>query len=79
MKIVPSTRYNGRDSILRPVVLEGATCIPYLLTYMTSQFLRRAPGDRPPTHSRESRGGRQPGCTTPIGGGRLKSGACGTI
>lgn len=31
-----------------PALLEGATCIPCLLPYTTSQFMPRAPGDRPP-------------------------------
>jgi oleate hydratase len=35
-----------RDEL--PALLEGATCIPCLLPYTTSQFMPRAPGDRPP-------------------------------
>jgi oleate hydratase len=31
-----------------PALLEGAHCIPCLLPYTTSQFMPRAPGDRPP-------------------------------
>ena len=31
-----------------PALLEGANCIPCLLPYTTSQFMPRAPGDRPP-------------------------------
>ncbi len=31
-----------------PALLEGATCIPCLLPYTTSQFMPRSPGDRPP-------------------------------
>jgi len=31
-----------------PALLEGAHCIPCLLPYATSQFMPRAPGDRPP-------------------------------
>ncbi len=30
-----------------PALLEGATCIPCLLPYTTSQFMPRSPGDRP--------------------------------
>ncbi len=30
-----------------PALLEGANCIPCLLPYATSQFMPRAPGDRP--------------------------------
>jgi oleate hydratase len=30
-----------------PAVLAEANCIPSLLSYITSQFLTRAPGDRP--------------------------------
>lgn len=35
-----------RDEL--PALLEGANCIPCLLPYTTSQFMPRAPGDRPP-------------------------------
>ncbi len=35
-----------RDEL--PALLEGANCIPCLLPYATSQFMPRAPGDRPP-------------------------------
>jgi oleate hydratase len=31
-----------------PALLAGANCIPCLLPYATSQFMPRAPGDRPP-------------------------------
>jgi len=31
-----------------PALLEGANCVPSLLPYTTSQFMPRAPGDRPP-------------------------------
>ena len=31
-----------------PALLVGATCIPCLLPYTTSQFMPRSPGDRPP-------------------------------
>jgi oleate hydratase len=31
-----------------PALLESANCIPCLLPYTTSQFMPRAPGDRPP-------------------------------
>jgi oleate hydratase len=31
-----------------PELLEGANCVPCLLPYTTSQFMPRAPGDRPP-------------------------------
>lgn len=31
-----------------PALLAGANCIPCLLPYTTSQFMPRAPGDRPP-------------------------------
>ena len=32
----------------RTALLEGANCVPCLLPYTTSQFMPRAPGDRPP-------------------------------
>ena len=35
-----------RDDL--PALLEGANCVPCLLPYTTSQFMPRAPGDRPP-------------------------------
>ena len=35
-----------RDDL--PALCEGAICIPCLLPYTTSQFMPRAPGDRPP-------------------------------
>lgn len=35
-----------RDDL--PALCEGAICIPSLLPYTTSQFMPRAPGDRPP-------------------------------
>lgn len=31
-----------------PALLEGANCVPCLMPYTTSQFMPRAPGDRPP-------------------------------
>jgi oleate hydratase len=31
-----------------PALLDGANCVPCLLPYTTSQFMPRAPGDRPP-------------------------------
>ena len=34
-----------RDEL--PALLEGANCVPCLLPYTTSQFMPRAPGDRP--------------------------------
>jgi oleate hydratase len=35
-----------RDEL--PALLDGANCVPCLLPYTTSQFMPRAPGDRPP-------------------------------
>jgi oleate hydratase len=55
----PMTQCNGAEILTElishlgwaddlPGLLDGANCVPCLLPYATSQFMPRAPGDRPP-------------------------------